>query len=314
MVKTKQLRLKKVCITIIVIILTFFVASFVATKIIYDSIFTRYDCGVSVASTLNETVSKRSEKSFMSGDNLLAGFLYDSTATDKKDALIILAPGHNACSDAYLWQIKELNELGWSVFAFDSTGCCRSQGKSSVGFPQELCDLKATINYVESNDRFGYNSLVLLGHSRGGYAACCALKEDFDIAAAISVSGINSSMEGVIGAAEKHVGPFAWGNYGFLWLYQASIFGADTVSVRADKVLNETSVPVLLIHGENDTTVPANKYSIVSYKDKISNDKVEILMRSSSGSDGHTNLLFDSDNTANDELIKKINDFLVKNI
>lgn len=308
-------KFKKVLIRIIIAVLIFSVLSFAATKVIYDSIFSRYDCGNnSYSAELEETISLRESVTYPSGENTLSGYLYQSKIPNNKNTLIVLAPGHNACTENYLWQIHELLAYGWSVFAFDTTGTCRSDGKTMIGFPQEVLDIKATLKFIENNDKLSYNNIVLLGHSRGGYAACCSLAYGYDVSAVVSVSGINSAMEGVIGASAQYVGPLAYGNYSFLWLYQSMLFGSRTVNLRADKVISDSNVPVLLIHGADDQKVPADKYSIISHKAEIKNKNTEYFVRTAPDNSGHTDLLFAKDGTADDQVIKKINDFLIKNI
>lgn len=308
-------KIKKVLITIIIAFVIFTIISFSATVAIYNSTFPRYDCGItSYSEELQKTVNLREDKSYKSGENTLFGFLYDCPYENKKDTLIVLAPGHNACADSYLWQIKELLEYGWSVFAFDTTGTCYSEGKSNVGFSQEVLDLKATLEYISNNQNLGYNNIALLGHSRGGYAACCALTFDYNISAVVSVSGINSAMDGIMGASTKYVGPLAYGNYGFLWAYQAMLFGTKTVNLKANEILTSSDTPALLIHGEEDKTYPADKYSIVSNVKNNDADNIEIFIRTAPDNAGHTNLLFAKDGTADDEVINKINEFLLGNI
>jgi hypothetical protein len=95
-----------------------------------------------------------------------------------------------------------------------------------------------------------------------------------------------------------------------LWGYQAMLFGADTVNLKANEVLAESTTPTLLIHGADDTTYPTDKYSIVS---QIKDEKIEVLIRRSPDNSGHTNLLFSKDGTADDEIIEKINEFLLDN-
>lgn len=313
MISTKKT--KKVLISIIIAVLVFIIVSFSATKIVYDNVFSRYDCGLSVDSKeLKDIVDTRKDFKYPCKDNTLTGYLYESSADIKKNTLIVLAPGYNSCADGYLWQIKELLDYGWSVFAFDTTGCCNSEGDSALGFPQEIIDLNATLEFINMSNKFNFENIALLGHSRGGYAACCALSTDYDISAVVSVSGINSAMEGVIGTSTKYVGNLAYANYGFLWLYQSMIFGPDVVSLRADKVLSQSDTPVLIIHGEDDNNVPIDKFSIISYKEKINNSKVEYYICSSPDNSGHTDLLFEDDNTANNRVISKINDFLSNSI
>lgn len=311
MVLFKKPKLKRVLIAIIITILCFFTVSLLATKIIYDSIFVRYDCTLSeYPEGLSETVAFRETVTYPSGENMLSGYLYKCRGENAKDSLIVIVPGYNACSDSYIWQIHELLLCGWSVFAFDSTGCCKSEGDSSIGFPQELCDIRATLDYLKSKDNFSHKDIVLLGHSRGGYAACCALAYDYDISAVVSVSGVNSAMDGIMSASVSKIGPLAYANYGFLWLYQTMLFGSETVNLRADKAIAKTDTPVLLIHGEDDDLIPVDKFSIISHRENLTGDNVEFIMRSHPDNAGHTNLLFDDDGTADDELIEIINDFL----
>lgn len=305
---------KKVLISIIAVLLVLII-SFISTVLLYNNIFSRYDCQtVNSVSNPENIIDTRQVFNYKCNKNTLTGFLYTSNILDKKDTLIVLAPGFNACSDNYLWQIKELLDYGWSVFSFDTTGCCKSEGDSAVGFSQEILDLNATLDFIEANDRFNFNNIALMGHSRGGYAVCCALESNYDISAVISISGINSAMEGIIGASTKYVGNFAYANYGFLWLYQSMLFGQDIVNLRADKILNTTSTPALIIHGSEDSTVPMDRFSIISHREDIENNNVEYYVCSLPQNSGHTDLLFDKDNTADDLVIKKINDFLNEKI
>lgn len=314
MLSAKKSVFKRILIIIIATIFAFSVISLFATKIIYDSIFSRVDTSVySVPKELEETVNKRQKHLFLSGENNLSGYLY-KTGEKEKGALVILAPGFNASADDYLWQIESLLKHGWSVFSFDPTGSFSSEGESSIGFSQELLDLESAIKYVEEKERFGYNDIVLFGHSRGGYAACCALKFDYDISAVVSVSGINSAMEAVINSSVLKVGPVAYGNYGFLWLYQAMIFGADTVNTEACKEISESTVPALIVQGSADETVSSDKYSIFAHRNHIESDKVKFLLCEKNNSNGHTNLLFSEEGRANEELMTKINSFLEESI
>ena len=307
--KSEKKTLRKRIRIIITVLLIFTVVSMVATKFIYDAIFTRYDAPAEpVPQQLAQMVAQRQTQEYPCGENMLTGYLYRSEAGQA--GLVVLTPGYRAGADDYLWQIKDLLEGGWSVFAFDATGSCSSEGESAVGFAQILNDLDATLKYVEKCDRFGYNELVLFGHSRGGYAACCALGYDYEISAVISVSGVNSAMEGVMGSATEYVGPLAYGNYGFLWLYQTCLFGNETANMCADEEISQSDTPVLIVHGTMDEQVPMEQYSIISHRDEITSDAVEYYLCNEPAQNGHTDLLFDADGTANDALMEKIHGFL----
>ena len=302
--------LKKRIWIIIAVMVIFLAASWVATMFIYDGVFCRYDGTAPIPAQLTAQVAQRQVCHFPSGENRLTGYLYPNPGAQ---ALVVLAPGFHAGADDYLWQIKDLLDRGWAVFAYDATGSCRSQGKSTRGFPQSALDLEAALKYVEKCQTFGYNNTVVLGHSQGGYAVGCVLGGEYAIAAAVTVSGINSAMEGIMGYAEDYVGPLAYGNYGFLWLYQAMRFGPDAVNAQAAKTIGESGVPTLVIHGSADTRVSADKGSILSHKEDLEESHVTVLLRETPDS-GHTQLLFDPDGTANKELMDAIHAFLLESI
>lgn len=315
MASAKKSTFKRVLIIILAVLMTHCAVSMVVTKVVYDSIFGRYDPQPQTLSWELETlVAQRQELYYDGGGVTLAGYLYRCTADDPRDTLIVLAPGFHAGGDDYLWQIRSLLAKGWSVFTFDPSGSCQSEGDSYQGFPQEVLDLDATLNYIESNQRFGYESIALMGHSRGGYAVSCVLGYDHDIAAVVSVSGVNSAMEGIMGYSTDYVGPLAYGNYGFLWAYQAMLFGAETVDLQAHEEISQSSVPVLVVHGANDRDFPPEENSIYAHRDEITREGVEYLLLDKEGQSGHTDLLFDGQSGANEVLMSQISQFLEKSI
>lgn len=310
MVSAKKFRLKRILIVIIAVIFVFCTASLAVTKLIYDGIFSRYDKPADVPQALSALVQSREVYRFPSGENQLTGYYYPAPQPETAHGLILLVPGFSAGGDDYLWQISELRAYGWGVFTFDTTGTLLSQGKNQVGFSQVLPDLEAALKYVEKNKNFGYNELVLMGHSRGAYAACCALSQSENVAAVVSVSGVNSAMESIMHMSTNVVGPISYGNYGFLWLYQAMLFGTDTLQMQAAEVISQRDVPVLVVHGTMDENAPMTTCSIISHKEEISSPKVEYLLCEA----GHTDLLYDADGTANDTLMEQIHEFLLRSL
>ena len=182
----KKSRMRRVLRNIIIAILIFITVNFVGTKIVYDSIFTRYD-----AEPQGDAFLQTAQLcSFEVGSNRLAGWYYDAPGSD---TLIVIVPGYRAIAADYAEQAEYFCNQGQSVFCFDATGSGDSEGNSSVGFSQILFDLEGALSYIKERENFGCENLVLFGHSRGGYAACCALENNEDIAAVISVAGINSA-------------------------------------------------------------------------------------------------------------------------
>lgn len=291
-------------------IFTFCAVSMAATMIIYDRIFVRYDEPAPISAELEGLVQQRQLCTFYSGENLLTGYYYGAAEPAEAHGLIVLVPGFSAGGDDYLSVIGQMLRFGWGVFTFDTTGTLRSEGKGQVGFSQSIPDLQAALVYVENHQRFGYNELVLMGHSRGAYAVCCALAQTQDVAAVVSISGVNSAMEAIMQLSTNAIGPVSYGNYGFLWLYQAALFGTDTLELEAAEVISQGTVPVLVVHGTQDETFPVDSGSIISYREQIQSSYVEYVLYDG----GHTDILYDADGAANCELMEDIHSFLIRSL
>lgn len=314
MTSTKKFNFKKVLIIILAVLMLHCALSMVVTKVVYDSIFDRYDPQPpALTGELEELVSQRQEVFYEMEELQLAGYLYRSSADTPRSTLILLSPGFHAGGDDYLWQIHSLLARGWSVFSFDPSGSCSSEGDSYQGFPQQILDLDATLSYIEANGRFGYDHIALLGHSRGGYAAGCILGYGHQIDAVVTISGVNSAMDGIMGYSTEYVGPLAYGNYGFLWAYQSMLFGSELVDLQAHEEISKSDVPVLVVHGSADEAFPTDEYSIYAHRSQINRSGVEYLLLDQEGQNGHTDLMF-QDTGANERLMDEISRFLENNI
>ncbi len=304
---------KKVLRNIIIIIIAVFVANCVATKFIYDACFPRQDVKKLsvVPDELTELVSSRQQMFFESGSNSLSAYYYEQV---QKSALVVVCPGYTSGADDYLWQIKSLYDCGYGVFAFDTTGSFNSEGSSSVGFSQELLDLDCALDYLEAESNLGYEDIVLLGHSRGGYAAACVSRFGHSADVIVTVSGVNSAMEGIMSNSVDKIGQLAYANYPTLWLYQSFVFGFDAVNVCADDEISLGNIPTLVIQGENDEQMPSGYYSILAHRNEITNDNTEFVLWNEENHSGHTSLLFDDEGHANQNLMNKIDEFIKQSI
>ena len=285
---------------VVIIILLLLLTGFFTTKLVYDTVFRRTSDGYDIS----DIGYDRTDLCFMSNENELCAYLYDGA--DK--GLIVIAPGFTSSAKDYLAQTEYFLEHGYGVFLFDVTGSGNSGGSSEIGFAQEANDLSAGLDYINSKDNFGYDRIFLFGHSRGGYAVCTQLYRN-DISGAVSISGINSSMEAVMSGAADAVGDIAYGNYPMLWIYQSMLFGSKSINQTACDMIDDSSVPTLIVQGENDDKAPIDEYSIYSHKNEIDSPNVEYYICTSPGMDGHTDLLYDKNGSANPVLMDKVTDF-----
>ena len=128
----------------------------------------------------------------------------------------------------------------------------------------------------------------------------------------ISVAGVNSAMDAVIEPAADAVGPLAYVNYPFLWLYQSLLFDYETANLEVSELLNSTEIPTLIIHGVADETVSHDAHSVMAHRAEIQSDSVRFLSWEESGARGHVDILYDADGTANEELMAEIAAFIDK--
>ena len=130
-----------------------------------------------------------------------------------------------------------------------------------------------------------------------------SLRDDID--GVVSVNSPDSPMDAVIAPAYEMVGPVSYANYPMLWLYQAMLFGPDEASLSASNVIEESSVPVLVIHAKSDRTVPLSEYSLYWH---IYKTKCESIDYAALEGD-HTSVLYGENGDVNRELADKIDSF-----
>lgn len=299
-------RVRKTLAVIAAVLVLHTVFSFIITKIVYDTIFDRYDCTppAQIPQQHRSIALLAEPVTFPSGENMLSGRFFDSPG----DELVVLVQGINSHMESHYPEIQRIVEQDLrDVFIFDMTGSCESEGDSTRGFAQAVYDLDAALDYID--DSYDYEKIFLFGHSRGAFAVCCVLEDRDDIDGVVAINGPNSAMETVVGTAAARVGGIAYGNYPMLWLYQAILFGADDVAMSASEIISESDVPVLIVQAEEDDTIPPDTISIYSHRDEIEAGNVEFLLLPG----GHSSVLHETGKiAANPELMDASDAFFDK--
>lgn len=295
-VRTRKQKLLRCTVVTVVILLVFAILNLTAAKIIYDSLFPRFEySSFDTALNLDYTEIKedypRHEIGFFRDDVRLQGYLYG----EGSKGIVVIAPGLQSGADDYLGLVKGFVDMGWQVFAFDTTGSFMSEGEDSVGFCQETEDLEAALRYIERDKELSRLPVFLVGHSRGGYAAACILATDCNVSGIATVSGANSPMEVTIDTSKSYIGNLAYAGYPFLYAYQSLLFGTEMTSMSASDSISNSTCPTLIIQGTEDTVTPMDTCSIYAHRDEIENPNAEYLIYSGEYQSGHTNLLYSKD-------------------
>ena len=137
---------------------------------------------------------------FDSGGNTLKGFFY-SRPIPQKDDLVIFCHGIGGGHRSYMAEIDRIASEGYTVFAYDNTGCFASGGKSIRCLSQSLADLDAAVRFLKAEGIFQkYGRVFVIGHSWGGFAAGNVPRFHPDIPKIVVISGF-LSVEGLLTSA-----------------------------------------------------------------------------------------------------------------
>ena len=302
----RKQKILKITAVIIVAVLLLSISMLALTKIIYGAIFPRYErssletaLNISYAEIMNTYPREKVE--FMSDENKLTGYIYGE---ENSLGLVVIAPGLSDGAEDYTSLAMSFVDLGYKVFAFDTTGSFESEGESSIGFSQEVIDLDNALKFIGSEPDLKKLPLFLFGHSRGGYASAMMCSYPHNIKAIATVGAVNSPMEITMEWSKNYVGPLALTGYPALYAYQAMIFGGEIMGTTAAEAINEGDTPTLVIHCENDTTVSIDGSSVYARKDEVENPKADFVLYENKENAGHTTLLFTKEANAYREEIK----------
>lgn len=279
---------KIVLFSILLFIFIFSLVSVIIVKNVYDGFFPRsekpdYNMYLNYE---DKTGYNRNTVNFKSGDNLLTGYIYGS---ENDKGLIVIAHGLGGGAESYIEETTFFIDNGWRVFSYDCTGSYMSEGDGTTGLAQSVLDLNAALTYIESDNSLNSLPVLLYGHSWGGFAVTAVLNYDHNITAAVSIAGFNSPTEMLVEWTMDMLGFFTYFEYPFLWGYQTFLFG-DAAGLTGTDGINKADIPVMIVHGKNDTVIKYDGAAIISHKDDITNPYAVFKTYDEEYHDGHNNI------------------------
>jgi pimeloyl-ACP methyl ester carboxylesterase len=188
-----------------------------------------------------QTPDDCAERKFAGDGVVLAGWVCRTSAANRKGTIVYL---HGVADNrgSSVGAIGALVPLGFDVIAYDSRGHGASEGDRCTYGYYEKRDLRSVL------DQLAVDDVILIGHSLGA-------------AVALQTAAVEPRVRGVVAAStfsdlrtiasERAFGLPAWSlSPAFVRAERDGQFVVDQVSpVRAATAI---TVPVLLIHGEND--------------------------------------------------------------
>ena len=186
---------------------------------------------------------------FKTSDRLtLSGwFIPGKTATKKT---LILLHGYPADKGDILPALSFLQK-DYNLFLFDFRYLGESEGKYSTAGANEVEDLLAAIQFLKTK---GIEEVGVWGFSMGGAVALMSIKKAPEIKAVVSEASYASLAQM---AAELFKIPGLRYPLAYLIGLWARIFlGIDLSNISPVKAVQNTTIPLLLIHSSTDAVIP----------------------------------------------------------
>ncbi len=160
-------------------------------------------------------------------------------------------------------------KMGYNAMFVDHRAHGKSGGRNVTYGYFEKYDLAEALKLIKSMHS---GKIGVIGESMGGAISMQALSVSEDIDFLISDCGFTSLEDEI----KHHIGLIKWvpvyPTFWFAWTWLRIIGGFNLFRVSPINALRETSVPVMIIHGDQDTYVPYSMakplYNAINHKKK----------------------------------------------
>ncbi len=185
----------------------------------------------------------------------LSGWLFPREGSERGIILVHGKPGHRANPEiGLLFLARDLHELGYGVLTFDLRGWGASQ-KSRFSLGQFECrDVLGAVDYLKSR---GIAKVGVIGFSMGAASSILAAAQDTSIRALVEDSGYADAREVVDMKLPRSSHLPSWFTLGVV-LAGKVLYGVDYDSAKPIREVGKIKPRrVYFVHGEADTTIPA---------------------------------------------------------
>ena len=226
----------------------------------------------------------------------LAGYLY--SAGNEQHGIVVIAHGFGGGGhNSYMDVANFFAANGYYVFAYDATGCDKSEGEGVGGVPQGVIDLDHAISFVEDKNEIPELPIVLFGHSWGGYSVCSVLNYHPEVKAVIECSGFNSSSDMFESGGKSQAGNVIYAMNPFIKIYERFKYGKYASDTAMDGFEN-TDASILVLHSADDNVIGI-EYGYDKYYEEYKGDPRFTFIGFENR--GHNEVFNDPDNTYKDE-------------
>ena len=186
--------------------------------------------------------------------------------------LIVLAHGGPAAHDTshFDWWSQALASQGYAVLQSNFRGSNLNWKHQSAGFGEwgrkMQTDLSDGVRYLVKDGTVDADRVSIVGASYGGYAALAGATLDTGVyCCAISVAGV-SELGKMMAYSAKRTNPSSGQIRRYLDRYFGTSGPRDPVlkTLSPSEHAEEASIPIMLIHGKDDTVVPYKQSQLMA--------------------------------------------------
>lgn len=205
----------------------------------------------------------------------LVGYLFKPLT--KTDSAVVVCHGFSGFKEAFKITGRYLSLKGFIFLAFDFTGNGESDGFLTDGtISQEVSDVGSAINFLKK--KYGVRKIAVVGHSMGATVALLAASKYKEIDCVVAISPL-AKLEGK--DYKKYANEMAdvWDSKGLCEIVRCKRMRELKVNFFYDlkkhdilKSSKKLKVPILIIHGDADSTIDIKEGRMV-YENAASNKK-----------------------------------------
>ena len=226
----------------------------------------------------------------------LAGYLY--SVGDEQHGIVVIAHGFGGGGhNSYMDVANYFAQNGYYVFAYDATGCDKSEGEGVGGVPQGVIDLDHAISFVEESDEIPDLPIVLFGHSWGGYCVSSVLTYHPEVKAVIECSGFNRSSDMFESGGKSQAGGVIYAMTPFIRIHERFKYGKYASNTAMDG-FDSTDASIMIVHSADDDVIGI-EYGCDKYYEKYKDDPRFTFLRFEDR--GHNDIFNDLENTYKDD-------------
>ena len=205
-------------------------------------------------------MQNRTELTFKSGKRNLVGHLYE---VENPLGVVVCMHGLGSESDSDNAEYQNyFIEQNFDVFAVDSEGCGKSEGRHAKGLYHSKYEAVAAVNFIKEYPSTKGLKVSLVGHSAGAYGAILASAE-CDVDNVLAMSSFDSPREVTWNMIKDKMGPFSFLLAPFIDLTMLFNGGKENYKKASDVIAAHPEKNYFLMHSTDDSFVNFQTASLI---------------------------------------------------